>query len=255
LQLPIYLRLTCRLSSRIASAEGTICVLHYTETACAKQVRTNMETVKNSTPHGRPSYQLPESTESAMPQSPATPSNPTSFDTLTPLAGPTSWLQAYSSLGYQFMIPDQSSIDGTRAQQGHFGFLPRDHSPSSYPFNQTLPQVTAPNAAVGGRRKSQADRDEAPRPERKNTKRRRTGPDRFGNYLHGDVALPLDTTTADVFKKYPNHITDEDIVSSLHAFHLGSIFRISWFEGPNPEPASSYLTRILRKHCYESKSY
>lgn len=116
------------------------------------------------------------------------------------------------------MIPDQPLVDGTQPQQGRFGFLPRDHSPSSYPFSQTLPQATVPNAVVGGRQKSRADRDEAPRLERKNTKRRKTGPDRFGNYLRGDVALPLDTTTADVFKKYPNHITDEDIVSSLLRF-------------------------------------
>jgi hypothetical protein len=129
------------------------------------------------------------------------------------------------------MIPDQPSVDRTQPQQGHFGFLPRDCSPSSYPFSQTLPQATGPNVAVGGRQKSQADGDEAPRLERKNTKRRRTGPDRFGNYLHGDVALPLDTTTAEVFKKYPNHIIDEDIVSSLHTLYSGSIFGLSWFEG------------------------
>ena len=190
-----------------------------------------METVKNSTPHEWSSYQLSESTESAMPQSPATTSSLTSFDTLTPLAGPTSWLQTYSRLGYPFMIPDQPSVDGTQPQERRFGFLPRGRSPSSYPFSQALAQATVPNAAVGGRQKSQADSDETPRLERKNTKRRRTGPDRFGNYLHGDVALPLDTTTADVFKKYPNHITDEDIVSSLHTLYSGSIFRLSWFEG------------------------
>jgi hypothetical protein len=114
------------------------------------------------------------------------------------------------------MISDQHSTDGALAQRTHFGFLPRDHSPHPYPFNQALPQATVLDAATGGRQKSQSDRDKIPHPERKNTKRRGTGPDRFGNYLHGDVALPLDTTTADVFKKYPNHITDEDIVSSLH---------------------------------------
>jgi hypothetical protein len=190
-----------------------------------------MQPVKNSTPHGWSSCQHPQSTESAIPQSPATTSNPTGFDTLTPLGGPTSWLQTYSRLGYPFMIPDQPSTDGAQPRQAHFGFLPRDHDLSSYPFNQTLPQATVLNAAVGGRQKSQVGRGDAPRPERKNTKRRRTGPDRFGNYLHGGVALPLDTTTADVFKKYPNHITDEDIVSSLHALYSGSIFRLSWFEG------------------------
>jgi hypothetical protein len=185
-----------------------------------------MKTVKNSTPHEWSSHQLPESTESAIPQSPAT-LNLTSFDTLTPLARPTSRLQTYSRLGYPFMVPDQPPVDRTQPHQGHFGFLPRDYSPSSYPFSQTLPQATRPNAAVGERQKSQADRDKAPRLERKNTKRRRTGPDRFGNYLHGDIALPLDTTTAEVFKKYPNHITDEDIVSSLHTLYSGSIFRLS----------------------------
>jgi hypothetical protein len=143
------------------------------------------------------------------------------------------------------MIPDHPSTDGAQPQQAHFGFLPRDRSPSSYPFNQSLPQATGPNAAVGGRRKSQSDGDDAPRAERKNTKRRRTGPDRFGNYLHGDVALPLDTTTADVFKKYPNHITDEDIVSSLHTVYSGSIFRPSWFEVEKSRTRKLYLTRIL----------
>jgi hypothetical protein len=176
----------------------------------------NMEPVKNSTPHGWSSHQRPQSTESAMPQSPATTSNLAGFDKLTPLAGPTSSLQTSSRMGYPFLIPGQHSTDGTLAQRAHFGFLSRDHSPYPYPFNQTLPQATVLDAAAGGRQKSQSDGDEVPRPERKNTKRRRTGPGRFGNYLHGDVALPLDTTTADVFKKYPNHITDEDIVSSLH---------------------------------------
>jgi hypothetical protein len=175
-----------------------------------------MSQVKNSTPHGWSSHQPPQSTESAMPQSPATASNLASFDKLTPLARPTSLLQTSSRLGYPFVIPDQHSTDGALAQRAHFGFLPRDHSPYPYPFNQALPQATVLDAAAGGRQKSQSDRDKIPHPERKNTKRRRTGPDRFGNYLHGDVALPLDTTTADVFKKYPNHITDEDIVSSLH---------------------------------------
>jgi hypothetical protein len=145
------------------------------------------------------------------------------------------------------MIPDQPSIDRTQPQQERFGFLPRDRSPSSYPSYQTLPQATVPNAAVGGKQKSQADNDGAPRPERKNTKRRRTGPDRFGNYLHGDVALPLDTTTADVFKKYPNHITDEDIVSSLHTSYSGSIFRISLFEGAKSKTRKFILDQnILR---------
>src|SRR5271156_5012029 len=133
-----------------------------------------MEPVKNSTLHGRSSHQHPQSTESAMSQPPATASNLASFDKLTPLAGPTSLLQTSSRLGYPLMISDQHSTDGTLAQQAHFGFLPRDRSPHPYPFDQTLPQATVPNAALGGRQKSQSDRDEVPRPERKNTKRRRT---------------------------------------------------------------------------------
>lgn len=204
-----------------------------------------MEPVKNSTPHGWSSHQHLQSTESAMPQSPATASNLASFDKLTPLARPTSLLQTSSRSGYPFMIPDQHSTDGTLAQRAHSGFLPRDRSPYPYPFNQTLPQATVPNAAAGGRQKSQSDEDEVPRPERKNTKRRRTGPDRFGNYLHGDVALPLDTTTADVFKKYPNHITDEDIVSSSTFYTLAQFSEYPGLRVKNPEPASLYLTRIL----------
>jgi hypothetical protein len=202
-----------------------------------------MEAVKTSTPHEKPSHQHPQSTESAMPQSPATASNLTSFDTLTPSAGPISWLQTSSRLGYPFMISDQHSTDGALAQKAHFRFLPRDRGPYSYPFNQILLQAPVPNAAVCRRQKSQSDTDEVPRPERKNTKRRRTGPDRFGNYLHGDVALPPDTTTADVFKKYPNHITDEDIVSSLHSLYSGPIFRTSWFEGEKPRTYKFVLDR------------
>jgi hypothetical protein len=204
-----------------------------------------MEPVKDSTPHEWSSHQHPQSMESAMPQSPATASNLASLDKPTLLAGPTSLLQTSSKLGYPSMIPDRHSTDETLAQRVHFGFLPRDRSPHPYPFNQTLPQAAVPNAAAGGRQKSQSDRDEVPHPERKNTKRRRTGPDRFGNYLHGDVALPLGTTTADVFKKYPNHITDEDIVSSLYALYSGSISEYPGLRVKSPEPASLYLTRIL----------
>jgi hypothetical protein len=200
-----------------------------------------MESVKDSTPHGWSSHQHPRSTESAIFQPLATASKLASFDKLTPSAGPTPLLQTSSRLGYPFMIPDRHSTDGTPAQRAHFGFLPKDHSPYPYPSNQTLPQPAVPNAAAGGRQESQSDRDDVSRPERKNTKRRRTGPDRFGNYLHGDVALPLGTTTADVFKKYPNHITDEDIVSSLHTLYSGSIFRISWLEGEKSRTRMSVL--------------
>ena len=128
-----------------------------------------MELVKSSTPHGRSSHQHPQSTESAMLQPPATASNLTSFDTLTPLAEPTSWLRTSSRLGYPFMVSDQHPTDRALAQPAHFGLLVRDHSPYSSPINQTLPQAAVPNATVGGRQKRQSGRDEVPRPERKNT--------------------------------------------------------------------------------------
>jgi hypothetical protein len=126
----------------------------------------NIESVENSMLHWWSSDQH-QSTELAIFQSPATASNLANLDMLTPLARPTLWLQISSRLGYPCTIPNQRLAHGAQTQRAHLEFLPRDSSPSLYPFQQTPPQATVPNATAGGRQKGQSGSDTISRPGRR----------------------------------------------------------------------------------------
>lgn len=165
-----------------------------------------MDSIGNDLHRGWPSDDISESANSNMLQSWAPTS---SLIDLRPLGASTelsSWTQSYPRSAPPFTRPAHISTEDTLAQQQHIGIMVSDHELSPHPGNDT-PQSTTADAAAPGDTRTQSDTD---RPERKNTKRRRTGPDRFDNYLHGDTRLPTNTTTNDLFKKYPNHITDDD---------------------------------------------
>jgi hypothetical protein len=155
-----------------------------------------------------PSSQQSESLAPTFPRFWAPTSNSNDFHSPGPWAAPSSFLHGYLSLMDPFAIPVQPSTEGSLPHQGRLGVSQRSHDPPSHRGTGT-PEVIGTSTAASGRSRSQSDR-EGTRLERKNTKRRKTGPDRFENYLHGETSLPPYTTTMDVFTKYPNHITDED---------------------------------------------
>ena len=134
----------------------------------------------------------------------------TGFDAVMDSSGLVPRPQNWPGLIDPVVGPVQPSTEENLPQKQRVGITARDHDLPSHPSIQDF-QATASSFAARRRKKAQSDREDAPRPERKNTKRRRTGPDRFENYLHGDTPLPWNATTKVVFEKFPNHITDEDI--------------------------------------------
>jgi hypothetical protein len=124
------------------------------------------------------------------------------------LAGSNLWPQNYPTFADPFARTDKVPIE-TILPQEPIKVSRRSDEPFLSPENRTT-QPTTVSANACGRSRRQLEREVTPRLERKNTKRRKTGPDRFARYLHGDMPLPADTTTIDVFTRYPNHINDED---------------------------------------------
>jgi hypothetical protein len=157
-----------------------------------------------------PSNRQSESTTPTFPQFRASTSSSTDFHSLGPSIAPNSWQQGYQSPMDSFTISVQPSTEESLPHQGRLGISQRRYDPPSHRGTET-PDTVSTGTAAWGRITSQLDRQGTPRLERRSTKRRKTGPDRFQNYLHGNTSLPPYTTTIDVFTKYPNHITDEDI--------------------------------------------
>ena len=169
-----------------------------------------MDRVGNSFQHGHVSYQIPLSRDRTTPGSWVPSSSSTGFRSSEALAGPVLWSQNPPTFGDPSARPLQLMTEDDSQQQLRGGFMRRYRYSASPPDTQPLP-ATVTGVTMRGRERRRSEREVAPRPERRNTKRRRTGPERFDNYLHGDTRLPPNTTTTDVFKKYPNHITDGDI--------------------------------------------
>jgi hypothetical protein len=137
------------------------------------------------------------------------------------LAGSSAWPLGYPSFTDPFVRTDPASTETILPQQERLRVSWRSHEPSLSPENRTTQPTTA-TATDCGRSRRQLEGEATRCLERKITKRRKTGPDRFDRYLHGDMPLPPDTTTIDVFKRYPNHITDED---TEELWRLGSSAR------------------------------
>lgn len=135
----------------------------------------------------------------------------TDYQYLQPTSsGPSSWLEGFPTSTDLLVGPAAASSEEVLPQQDGRRVSRRSHGGSLSPGSQT----TRPNIskATSSRRiRERLDKEDSSRLERKTTKRRKTGPDRFDGYLHGDMPLPLDVTTSDVFKQYPNHVTDEDM--------------------------------------------
>ena len=169
-----------------------------------------MDSVGNGLQHGHVSYQGPLARNRTTPE-PWVPSpSSTGFQSLEASAGPGLRPQDRPTFGDPSARPLQLMIEDDSPQQLRAGFT-RIHRYSASPSDTQPLQPTVTGATTRGRERRRSEREAIPHPERRNTKRRRTGPERFDNYLHGDTRLPPNTTTTDVFKKYPNHITDEDI--------------------------------------------
>ena len=169
-----------------------------------------MDRVGNDLVQGRAPKQPPQSVNRVVPDSRVPNASSPGFRSLAATTDAVLWSETWPTLDDPLPRPFQSMTEDNSPHHRRAGILPRHHYSSSPRGPQAAQATITSDTAHGGERR-RSETETTPRPERRNTKRRRTGPERFDNYLHGEMRLPLDATTTDVFKKYPNHITDEDI--------------------------------------------